>query len=530
MYNRKYLRLKASACASAVLFSCMAAHAGEREDLEALRQTTVGLVQALVEQGFLTRDKADQLLKQAASKAAVPVAASTKPGDKAGEKEVPGTVRVTYVPEIVKQQIADQVREEVVAKARAERWGDVNAVPEWVDRVKIEGDMRVGMQNDAYGANNAASANYLIANGQNMSPMDSDRTRMLLRARLGVNAKMSPEMSTTLRLTTGSTTDSLSTSQTMGNYDNKVNFALDRAFMRYHDAEATPWLTVTAGRMPNPWMGTELLWNENLGFDGVALAFDPAANSDASWRPFAGVGAFPLQDVQTSLQNNVQSKWLYAAQGGVEWVKDNTARAKVGLGYYNFYNVSGALNPVSGQSTTNLSAPGFRQKGNTLFDITNPPTSTTADVYGLAAEYRVLDLTAVVDLNMYDPVHVILTGDYLKNMAFDQASIKARSGVDVQRQDSGYLLRLAVGMPTMLLRGDWQTSITYRYLEADAVLDAFNDNDFHLGGTNNKGCVLGFQYGLGRGTWLTAKLLSSNEVSGPPLSINTLQVYLNAKF
>ena len=41
MYNQKLFRLKASVCASAVLFSCLAAHAGEREELEALRQTTV---------------------------------------------------------------------------------------------------------------------------------------------------------------------------------------------------------------------------------------------------------------------------------------------------------------------------------------------------------------------------------------------------------------------------------------------------------------------------------------------------------
>jgi len=436
------------------------------------------------------------------------------------------------VPEVVRQQIADQVREEVVAKARAERWGDVNAVPEWVDRVKVEGDIRVGVQNEHYASNNAASANFLAANGQNIGPMDTERSRMLMRARLGINANISPEMSSSLRLTTGSSTDPLSTSQTMGNYENKINFALDRAYLRYRDNEKAPWLTVTAGRMPNPWLGTELMWNENLGFDGIAVAFDPAANTNATWRPFGGVGVFPLQDVQTSVQNNVQSKWLYGAQGGVEWVKDNTARAKIGLGYYNFYNVSGVLNPVAGQTTTNLSAPSSRQKGNTLFDITNPPSSTSpaTDVWGLAAEYRVLDLTAMVDWNMYDPIHLILTADYLKNMGFDKTNIQQRSGLNVSQQDSGYLLRAAVGMPTMLLKDDWQVSLTYRYLEADAVLDAFNDNDFHLGGTNNKGYVLGFQYGLGRGTWVTAKLLSSNEVSGPPLAINTLQVYLNAKF
>jgi hypothetical protein len=72
--------------------------------------------------------------------------------------------------------------------------------------------------------------------------------------------------------------------------------------------------------------------------------------------------------------------------------------------------------------------------------------------------------------------------------------------------------------------------VAYRYLEADAVLDAMTDSDFHLGGTNNKGYVLGLQYALGRNNWVSARWLSSTEVSGPPLSVNALQVYFNAKF
>jgi hypothetical protein len=92
------------------------------------------------------------------------------------------------------------------------------------------------------------------------------------------------------------------------------------------------------------------------------------------------------------------------------------------------------------------------------------------------------------------------------------------------------MARLVVGMPGMLLRDDWQLSVAYRYLEADAVVDAYTDSDFHMGGTNNKGIILGAQYGLGRNTWLSARWLSSNEISGPPLSVNMVQVYLNAKF
>jgi hypothetical protein len=82
----------------------------------------------------------------------------------------------------------------------------------------------------------------------------------------------------------------------------------------------------------------------------------------------------------------------------------------------------------------------------------------------------------------------------------------------------------------MLLRGDWQLSLAYRHLEADAVLDAFTDGDFHLGGTNNKGYILGAQYGLGKNSWLSARWLSSNEITGLPLAVNVFQLYLNAKF
>jgi hypothetical protein len=85
-------------------------------------------------------------------------------------------------------------------------------------------------------------------------------------------------------------------------------------------------------------------------------------------------------------------------------------------------------------------------------------------------------------------------------------------------------------MPDMLLKNDWQVSVAYRYLEADAVLDAFTDSDFHLGGTNNKGFILGAQYGLSKNTWLSARWLSSNEIRGLPLSIDVFQLYFNAKF
>jgi len=525
MCVNQFQKLSALSGVLLVALACNVAHAGEREELETLRQTTIGLIQALVQQGFLTQEKADQLLKSAAAPASAAAVAGAAP-----VKPEPPVVRVPYVPESVKKQIADQVREEVTAQAKAERWGDANAIPEWVDRVKIEGELRVGYQGERYASGNAASAAFLQANGQNINDMTDDRDRLRMRARLGVNAKVTPEISTVLRLTTGSNSDPLSTSQTLGVSANKYNFALDRAYLRYYSDDNFPWLAVTAGRMPNPWFSTDLVWNENLSFEGVSVAIDPAAKSNSEFRPYFGAGIFPLQDVETNALVKTKSKWLYGAQMGLDWVKSNNTRAKVGLAYYDFNNISAQRNDFSPSTPQpyDLSVPIFRQKGNTLFDIRNDGSTNT--LYGLAADYKLINLTGTVDLNVYNPVHVIATADYVKNIGFNQAKILERSGQTVEPETTGYMARLVVGMPSMLLRDDWQLSLAYRYLEADAVVDAYTDSDFHMGGTNNKGIILGAQYGLGRNTWLSARWLSSNEISGPPLSVNMVQVYLNAKF
>jgi hypothetical protein len=246
------------------------------------------------------------------------------------------------------------------------------------------------------------------------------------------------------------------------------------------------------------------------------------------WRPFGTVGVFPLEDIQKSISNHAKSKWLAGGQIGMEWVPSSQTRAKVGMAVYDYKNVSGVRNDFQ-SSLQNDTAPAFRQKGNTLFDIDNDGNINT-NLYALAADYSLVNLTGSVDVNVYNPVHVIVSGDYVKNVGFDASKTKARSGLDVKPETEGYLVRVAVGMPSMLLKDDWQLSLTYRYLEADAAFDAFTDSDFHLGGTNSKGFIVGAQYSLNKATWLTARWLASQEISGLPLSINTLQVQFNAKF
>jgi hypothetical protein len=137
----------------------------------------------------------------------------------------------------------------------------------------------------------------------------------------------------------------------------------------------------------------------------------------------------------------------------------------------------------------------------------------------------------MADLSMFDPIHIIVTGDYVKNLAFDRTEIRRLTGSnEVNPGDTGFQAKVAVGAPSVQNRGDWQAYIAYKRIESDAVLDAFTDSDFRLGGTNAKGYVLGGSYGLQKNTWLSLKWLSADEIETPVFGADVLQLDLNMKF
>jgi len=77
---------------------------------------------------------------------------------------------------------------------------------------------------------------------------------------------------------------------------------------------------------------------------------------------------------------------------------------------------------------------------------------------------------------------------------------------------------------------DWQAGVGYRYVESDAVVDGFTDSDFGGGGTNVQGFTLGGNVALSKAVRCGLRWMSADEVAGPPLSSDTLQIDLNAKF
>jgi hypothetical protein len=586
---------KRTMLATAMLLAFLPAargNAGEREDLVELRATTLKLIELLVEQGVLTREGADKLLAQAKQQAAKEVeaargaeskqAAGKKPAGgaeaavaatpAAEAKQATGTtpageagkkvVRVGYVPEFVRNEIREQVRAElredvtkdVLEQAKNERWGVPGALPEWTSRIKISGDMRLRGEADLYGSNNAPYGTFVNwndvndNNGFSNSFIDTDQNRYRgrVRLRLNVEGKVTDDLIADARITTGNTNNPVSTNQTLGDYFDPFSVVLDQAYLKYDHTNSDGYrnLTLWGGRIPDPWFHTDLVWDDDLNFDGAAGTYRlPLAGSNGlpdsderSRSVYLTLGGFMVDEVELSSKD----KTLLGAQLGTKWGFQDKSSLNVALAWYGYNNISGKKN--SFDSTKNdFTAPQFVQKGNSMFDISNSPTPYQQ--FGLAPDFKLLDFTFKYDLARFAPTHYILSGDYVQNYGYDAHDIRNRLdgsamfidssiyvGNPSDKQNEGYQLKLTVGAPEILMPRNWQVFLGYKYLERDAVLDAFTDSDFHLGGTNAKGWVLGGSYGIASNTWLTARYMTADAIDGPNLGIDVLQMDLNTKF
>jgi polyhydroxyalkanoate synthesis regulator phasin len=520
----------------------LAASSQEEQSLNELRNTVVNLLQALVEKGVMSRDQAEALVTQAQEKAQAQAAEAQQ----AAQAEA-NAVRVPYVPEIVKQEIRDQVAKElkpqvvsdVLAAAHEEKWGVPGALPDWMNRLSVTGDVRVREQQDLYANDNARNAylDFLTINDRGGAGRAGvaaflntaeDRLRMRARARLGVEVRIADEVKAAIRASTGNLRDPVSTNQTLGNTGARYQFGVEQAYVRWdhRGSRQYPWISLQGGRTPNPWLSTDLVWDGDLSFEGISATYRQGVSSadPARRQMFLTLGGFPLQEVELSSKD----KWLLGAQLGVDWTFAGGARLRFAGAIYDYRNIVGQRNALD-STLLDFTAPQFLQKGNTLFDIRND-TDTSTNLYALAADYRDVDVLAVVELPLAGNTRLGFTADFVKNIGYDESEVMARTGALVPGRTRGYQGELSLAHGTAYMRGGWRAFLGYRYLERDAVLDAFTDSDFHGGGTDAKGFFLGGDLGLSDNTWLRLRYLSANEIDGPPLGIDLWQLDVNAQF
>ncbi len=572
----KFKSFGKSVLAVALMSLTTATQAGEKEELLKLRNTTTNLINLLVKQGVLSQENADQMIKQAEQDAEAQVKTATTE-----EKVDPDVVRVPYVPEFVREQIREQVRadlrEDVVAdvmqEAKNKQWGIPDALPEWTRRFKLSGDMRLRYENDHFAATNLENS-LLLANSERVNDflainqkgggildsgidglenINQDRDRFRARLRLGLDAKITEGLNAGIRLASGNMRNPLSTNQTMGNTGQKYEFVIDRAFLRYNDfdSDGYNWMTLQGGRIANPYVFTDLVWDRDLSFEGFASTFrynlagsgSLYDQEDQSKSLFMTLGAFPLQEFELSTKD----KWLLGGQIGTELEFNNQDKLSLAVAYYKYLNTEARPrklgNPSQLCSTpdadSDASVPEFLQKGNSMTPICYAGALNTAnpEKFGLASEYEILNINASYDFAMFAPIHLKLTADYAKNYGFDKEEIQRRIGEgtiynnpDLEDRTDAWQVRLDLGWPTTLLPGRWNAHVAYKYIESDAVLDAFTDSNFHLGGTNAKGWLIGANYGVMENAWMSARWLSTDQIDGPNVGIDVLLIDFNTQF
>ncbi len=427
------------------------------------------------------------------------------------------------------------------------RLSDINAKvfkSDWAQRIRFGGDIRLRYQRDGFERNNALLFDYnrLLSNPNDIRLMNTteDRERFRFRARLAVMASITDPQRTEagkfeagIRLATGNEKDPVSTNDTLGDSFNKDGIVFDQVYLRYtyqpSDSPFFEWiprLVVSGGRIPNPFFHTDLVWDADLAFEGLAVSLISNVQEEARLAAFLHLGAFPLQEIEL----NAKDKWLFGVQLGADAKPTADLAAKLGLALYDYKNTTGRANTAAAPKENDWSAPQFLQKGNTLFNL-NAAVPGGGILPGLATDYRLVNLTGRFDYNRWHPIHVILTGDYVRNLGYDKGQVKKNTGEsDVDRGDQGFLAGIQVGYPEIVNFAEWNVLLAFKYLEADAVLDAFTDSDFHGGGTNAKGWILGAGFGLYHNVWLTVRWMTADEIRGEPLAIDVLQVDVNARF
>jgi hypothetical protein len=94
----------------------------------------------------------------------------------------------------------------------------------------------------------------------------------------------------------------------------------------------------------------------------------------------------------------------------------------------------------------------------------------------------------------------------------------------------GFTARVGLGTPTRWHQLDWSAGVEYRYLQSDAVVDAFTDPDFGLGGTNLQGYIVTGSLGIVDQVAVSVLFSSASSIVGPRYQVDELLIDVMARF
>lgn len=271
-----------------------------------------------------------------------------------------------------------------------------------------------------------------------------DRSRTAVRARLRATYAVSDSFAVGTQIATGDPDDPNSTDVTLGNFVDDLQVSLDQAWIRYHSGG----LTAYAGKFPQIFQRTDMLWDGDVSPQGVAAAYSlPVGTAKLDAR---GIW-FVIDEAAVARDSDMLGGQLaLAAPLG--------PRVKAGLtgGYYHY-----RLGSVAGADAGDF-------RGNLL----------SGGRY--LSDFHLIE--GIATLGWAGPSErwpVSFTADYVKNLGAAVAG------------DTAFNLELAAGRTAK--PGDVRIAYNFSEVEVDSVLAAFSHDNIDLS-TNYRLHGLGLAY------------------------------------
>ncbi len=296
-----------------------------------------------------------------------------------------------------------------VAAAPAAAPAPVSSEP---SRLSLSGDMRVRYE-----------SNFGVAGAR-------DRDRGVLRARLRAAYALNDWLTVGGQLATGDPDDPNSTDMTLSNFDDDLQVSLDQAYIRLTPGD----LQVHLGKIPQPFVRTELVWDGDVSPQGASAAY----SADLGGVKVKASGLYFLVDESVA---GPDSRMI----GGQLSMQTPSApiQAELAVGYYD-YSLRSLAGADTGDFRSNLFAGGR-----------------------YVSDFNLLDVIAALTWNgLGEKWPVRLVGDYVHNYG---------AATDA---DTGFGVDLLVGRAAK--PGDWRFAYGYAEAETEAVLAAFSHDNTNL--------------------------------------------------
>jgi Putative porin len=379
-----------------------------------------------------------------------------------------------------------------------------------IKSIQLFGDVRLRYESRA-----GSSSPFQIPNTGGSDAETLDRWRYAVR--VGIRGDLVEDWFYGLRLDTSA--NPRSAWVTFGNTNNnatggtapygKNGINIGQAYLGWR---ATPWLTLQAGKMPNPVYTTPMVWDPDINPEGLAERFNFALNDSLSL--FANFGQyiysqFSPNDNSGSLGYASYDGYQYAWQGGVNYKFGERKSVKAAVGFYNYSGFSSGMSfspTAAGNSNPNSSGfagpfacgPQNTQPNGTA--VAGCPAGSTGLSFANGINgLRYFEVPWEVNYP-FGGIDTRLFGDLAYNIDADQRAAQG-SYASAGSQGLAWQIGLAVGTSIGLTmnqnaakKGAWEARAYWQQLDLNALDPNLIDSDFFEGRTNMQGLFLAFAY------------------------------------